>query len=237
MEAPVAAALGQMDAYNVADGLEAEYSRYYSLLNCGFRLPASSGTDWWIYDHNRVFVQVEGSFTYDTWIAGLRAGRTFVSNGPLLEFSVNGKSPGSVLEASERVKVRARALSRLPFDRLEIVQDGHVVAEQASIGGREAVLERELAVEHGGWIAARISGGAKTHANYPVFAHTSPVYLRVTQTPYRRAEAAGSFIDEIEQSIRFIRKVYKFGSDRDRAVALGRFESAKAVFGKVATQS
>jgi hypothetical protein len=41
MEAPVAAALGQMDAYNVADGLEPEYNRYYRLLNCGFRLPAS----------------------------------------------------------------------------------------------------------------------------------------------------------------------------------------------------
>jgi len=93
MEAPVAAALGQMDAYNVADGLEPEYNRYYRLLNCGFRLPVSSGTDWWITDHNRVFVQVQGKFTYDTWIAGLRAGRTFVSNGPLLEFRVNGKEP------------------------------------------------------------------------------------------------------------------------------------------------
>src|SRR5258707_13228247 len=52
MEAPVTAALGYMDAYNLADGIEPEYNRYYRLLNCGFRLPVSSGTDWWITDHN-----------------------------------------------------------------------------------------------------------------------------------------------------------------------------------------
>jgi hypothetical protein len=112
-----------------------------------------------------------------------------------------------------------------------------VVAEESAISGREAVFERDLPVEHGGWIAARVAGGAKTHANYSVFAHTSPVYLRVTQTPFRRAEAAGSFIDEIEESVRFIRKAYRFASDRDRALALGRFEAAKSAFGKVAAET
>ena len=38
-----------VDAYNIADGMEADYDRYYRLLNCGLRMPASSGTDWWIY--------------------------------------------------------------------------------------------------------------------------------------------------------------------------------------------
>jgi hypothetical protein len=28
----------------------------------GLRLPASTGTDWWIYGQNRVFVQVDGAF-------------------------------------------------------------------------------------------------------------------------------------------------------------------------------
>src|SRR5262245_28929793 len=69
MEMPVAAALGAVDAFNLADGQEALYERYYRLLNCGFRLPASTGTDWWIYDHNRVFVRTEGAFDYASWIA------------------------------------------------------------------------------------------------------------------------------------------------------------------------
>jgi hypothetical protein len=236
MELPVTAALGHLDGFNLADGLEADYARYYQLLNCGLRLPASSGTDWWIYDHNRVLVHVEGSFTYDSWLAGLRAGRTFVSNGPLLELTVNGRGPGAVLETSAPLQVAASAVSRLSFDTLQIVQDGEVVAEQAAIQGRQARLEREIPVERGGWIAARVLSRSKTHAAYPVFAHTSPVYYRVKDTPSRRAQAAGAFIDEIEQSLRFIRKAYRFASEADRAIASGRFEQARRVYAKLAME-
>jgi len=90
----------------------------------------------------------------------------------------------------------------MPFDRLQIVRDGVVVAEQAAVNRREAILER--------WIAARVESSAKTHALFGVFAHSSPVYYRVEGTPSRRAEAAGAFVDKIEQSVRFVRKSYKF---------------------------
>ena len=233
METPVTVALGNLNAYNLADGLDADYRRYYGFLNCGIRMPASSGTDWWIYDHNRVFVQVEGAFTYDTWIAGLRAGRTFISNGPLVEFTVNGKGPGASLDVNGPLRVSARAISRLPFERLEIVRDGEVVADQTAVGQREASLDREIHVEQGGWIAARVSGNTKTHALTTVFAHTSPVYYRVAGTPFRRAEAAGAFVDEIEESVRFIRKSYKFASQADMAVALGRFERGRSFYAKL----
>ena len=207
------------------------------LAQLRLQAPGSSGTDWWIYDHNRVFVQVEGDFTYDTWIAGLRAGRTFISNGPLLEFSVDGKQPGATLQASERLRVKARAISRLPFDRLQIVQDGVVVAEQVAVNRREATLEREIPVEQGGWIAARIESSAKTHAAFGVFAHSSPVYYRVPATPFRRAESAGSFVDEIEASVRYLKKNYKFASEADKAVAMGRFEAARKIYGALAASS
>ncbi|MCC6591444.1 MAG: carboxypeptidase regulatory-like domain-containing protein [Bryobacterales bacterium] len=233
IEIPVAAGLGLVNAYNLGDGLAADYERYYRLLNTGLKITASSGTDWWIYDHNRVFVQVEGAFTYDSWIAGLRTGRTFISNGPLLEFTVDGQGPGSTLTNKSHITVRARALSRIPFEKIEIVQDGVVVADQPAIAGREVRLERELDVDAGGWIAARVSGGAKTYAGYPAFAHTSPVYLRVDHTPFRRAEAIGAVMDEIERSMRIIRKSFKFTNDAQRALAVGKFEEGRRAFGKL----
>ena len=233
MEMPVAAALGFMDAFNLADGLAAEYSRYYQLLNCGLRLPASSGTDWWIYDHNRVFVQVEGAFSYDTWIAGLRAGRTFVSNGPLVEMTVDGKGPGATIESAGPVRVAVRASSRIPFERVEIVYNGEVAADQAAVGGRRAALEREIALGEGGWIAARIAGGSQTYAGYASFAHTSPVYVRVPGTGYRRAGAIGAWMDEIERSARLIRKSFRFASDAQRALATGRFEDGRRALGRL----
>jgi hypothetical protein len=236
IESPVAAALGHMNAYNLADGLEANYDRYYGLLNCGLHIPASSGTDWWIYDHNRVFVQVEGSFTYESWIAGLRAGRTFVSNGPLLELRVNGQGPGASVTTEGTLQVSANVVSRLPFERVQIVYNGEVVGEQTAWNNSEAKLEREFQVDRGGWIAARVSGGGKTHAGFTVFAHTSPIYVRVDGTPDRRAEAAGAFVDEIEDSIRSIRKHYAFAKDADRALAIGRFEEGRSVFAKIASE-
>jgi hypothetical protein len=236
MEAPIAAALGHMDAYNVGDGLEADYDRYYRLLNCGFRVPASSGTDWWITDHNRVFVQVEDGFNYDTWIAGLRAGRTFVSNGPLLELRVNNRGPGALIETNGPLEISASVISRLPFERLEIIYNGEIIAEELSSKQREAKFDGRISVDRGGWIAARVSGAGKTHAVSNVFAHTSPLYVRIHGTPHRRAEAAGFFVDEIEESKQFIRKNFKFAKDADRALALGRFEDARKVFGKLAAE-
>ena len=97
MECPVAIALGEVDAFNVNDGSVLDYDNYYRLLNCGFRLPLSSGTDWWEYDHNRVYVQLEAPFSYEKWLDGLKAGRTFVTNGPLITLSVEGKGPGETV--------------------------------------------------------------------------------------------------------------------------------------------
>jgi hypothetical protein len=239
MEMPVAAALGNMNAFHLADGLDPETTRYYALLNCGLELPLSCGTDWWIYDHNRVYVQVRGSFTYDSWIEGLRAGRTFVSNGPLVAFTVNDAGPGERLrlEQPATVRVRADVVSRMPFEKLEIVQNGEVVAEQSAVNGRSARLERELEVRRGGWLAARVFSKAKSHGGATVFAHSSPVYVRVAGTPHRWAHAAGAFMDDIEDSVRYIRANYRFASDADRAIAIGRFEQARRIYGRIAVES
>ena len=168
----------------------------------------------------------------------MRAGRTFVTNGPLIDFTVDGQNPGATLEKQDsgRVRVRARVLSRLPFEKVEVVQDGEVVAEQPSVQGRQALLEREIDVKRGGWLAARVHSNARSRGGARVFGHTSPIYVRVTGTPFRKAEAAGRFIDEIEDSLLFVRKKYKFASEADRAVALGRFHNALEVYHKVARQ-
>jgi hypothetical protein len=235
MELPVATALGVMDAFNVGDSQEGEYGRYYQFLNCGFRLPVSTGTDWWIYDHNRVFVRIEGAFGYESWLKGLRAGRTFITNGPLVEFTVNGRGPGAEVAVGKPVRVVARAVSRLPFDRLEVVRDGEVVAEAVASGGREASLETELPVLGSGWLAARIAARATTHGGYTVFAHTGPVYLRGKGPPRRRTEAATGFVRELDQSMEFIRKNYRFAREADLAVAIGRFQQGQRYYRKLAS--
>jgi hypothetical protein len=108
--------------------------------------------------------------------------------------AVNGRHPGETLtnlDPSKPLRVEAEAISRLPFDRLEIIQDGAVVAESSAREGRETQLQQEIGVKRSGWIAARVHSSTKTHAQTNVFAHTSPIYLRVPDT-ISGASRAGS---------------------------------------------
>src|SRR3989454_8543551 len=77
---------------------------YYHLLNCGLRIPPSAGSASGVLPnpvgYNRVYVQVGKKLAYGKWWEGLRAGRCFVSNGPLLRCRVNGKLPGHVFKAA-----------------------------------------------------------------------------------------------------------------------------------------
>lgn len=234
MEAPIAVALGHVDALNISDGFPVEYDWYYRFLNCGFRLPISSGTDWWEYDHNRVFVRIEGRFSYDSWLAGLRAGRTFISNGPLLDLSVEGQGPGATVNDRRRLKVVAHAVSRVPFERLEIVHDGRVVGEKACADAGHTSIELEIPVEHSGWIAARTAGRTTTRTGYAVFSHTNPVFVQTARPLAGRADAANTIVREIQTSMAFIKKNFRFAGDADQALALGRFEEGRQFYARLA---
>jgi hypothetical protein len=135
---------------------------WYRLLNCGFRIPATAGTDkmgnFVTVGANRTYALVEGGFNYENWIDALNKGRTFVSNSPFLSFKVNGVGPGSVLELStgEELNLKLEVWSQMPLDRLEIIANGALIAE-VSIENNEnyKVLEIPYRVGESAWLAAR----------------------------------------------------------------------------------
>ena len=96
MELPVAAALGKVDAFNLFDPqwMDPEYEIYYRVLNTGIKLPASTGSDWFISSANRVYANTGGAFDYEAWLTALKAGNTFITNGPALELSVGDETVG-----------------------------------------------------------------------------------------------------------------------------------------------
>src|SRR5439155_51133 len=101
---PADVALGKVDYLEVggfSDHL-ATAEVWYRLLNTGFRLPAGAGTDAMAnfaalhgpVGMNRVFVHSGPRLDYRGWLAALKAGRTFVSNGPLLGVTLNARGGG-----------------------------------------------------------------------------------------------------------------------------------------------
>src|SRR6266542_1365435 len=91
---PADVALGNADYYELVGFSDhrATADIWYRLLNLGFRLPAGAGTDAMAnyaslrgpVGVNRVFIVVMGETTPKKLHSGLKQGRTFVTNGPLL---------------------------------------------------------------------------------------------------------------------------------------------------------
>jgi hypothetical protein len=120
MEFPVTAALGVCDFISAMNTARiAEWNAWYHVLNCGFPIKVSGETDFPCMSgtrvgQGRVYVQLGKIERVDftAWCEGLRAGRSYVSDGfaHALEFTVNGTAAGGrvALENPAGVTVRAK---------------------------------------------------------------------------------------------------------------------------------
>jgi hypothetical protein len=186
-------ATGRVDAVEMIRDAPFNHLEYYRYLNAGYRLPLVGGTDKMSSDvavgQYRTYVHIPPSeeFSYDTWCRNLKLGRTFLSGGPLLEFSVDGAQIGDTVQLAAgggTLEVTATANSVLPVHTLQIVHNGQVVAQSDEPGGaRSLSLQARLKITDHSWLCARVSG-----PNYAplahhdvwsrgVFAHTSPIYV------------------------------------------------------------
>jgi hypothetical protein len=223
---------------------------YYHYLNCGFRLAMSSGSDKMALNppmgSARTYVKTEGPLSYQSWIDGIRKGHTFASNYPLLEFTVDGKEAGETISlAPGKVKlaVKAHAQSLEPYEQLEIIHNGKVIRTVKPSGSHfDASFNESIEVERGGWIAARAHGrkmlpyGA-TWWQMPVFAHSSPIYLDMPGRPAPAAESARLFLNQLGYLERWVEQKANFPTPVNKAEALARIASARAIYDKLAARN
>jgi hypothetical protein len=252
LELPVDVALGKVDYLEVMGFSNHLITSaiWYRLLNCGFRIPAGAGTDAFAnfamlrgpVGLERVYVHAgPGRLDHARFLAGLKAGRTFVTNGPLLSLTVQGIDPGDELQLRRgaRLSVRVTLKSIVPMDHLELIENGKVVASLPLAGERTtADTTLQLAVERSGWLLLRAWGDgprAPVLDMYP-FASTSPVYITVADGQVRSREDALFFvqwIDRVEQATEAHRG-WNSTAERDAVLALLR--RARAVYAARAEQ-
>jgi len=242
---PVDAALGAVDTMDLNLSFNACVPLWYRLLNCGFRLPASAGTDVFLNriasvvpGWARVYVRLDGELSYARWIDGLRAGRSFVTNGPFVEVFADRKQPGEVVKLAGpgKIKVKARAWSHLPLQRAELVQNGKVVTtrEFPAEGKQEVSWEQEVPFERSGWLALRTSGA--NHADNPggpAYAHTSAIYVEVAGRPQEARADAQYFVKWIDRLEIALRERNRFPSTAQRNRALAQLEEARKVYARL----
>jgi hypothetical protein len=245
-EFPVDVALGKVDYYEAlgfVDDPMATARVWYRILNCGYRLPAGAGTDAMAnfaslrgpVGMNRVYVR-SGVLDQRRLLDSLKAGRSFATNGPLLEFSVENRGvgqelvlPGGPREVIAHVSLR----SNVPVDHLEIIGNGEVVRDVPLTRDRtRTAVDVRLPVRRSGWFLLR----ARTdRAVYPVldlypYATTSPVYVIVGSKPIRSPGDADYFIAWIDRLTAGVKLHTGWNSKEEQGAVLEMLAKARTEF-------
>ena len=137
----------------------------------------------------RTYVNIpeEEDFTYDNWCKNVSLGRTFMTGGPIIKFSIDGNQIGDTVQLTSpgTVEVEASIESIIPIHKLEIIKNGQVVAStNDNKGSRKLSIKEKIKIDSNSWVAAR-SGGPNYFDSINhhdvwergVFAHTSPIYI------------------------------------------------------------
>jgi len=244
-ELPIDVALGTVDSIDVMGANhQANMVIWYRLLNCGFKIPASAGTDCFsnriparLPGEVRAYVKIDEPFSYQRWVDGLKHGRTFVTNGPMLEFTADEQPVGETIGLSEpgEVRVQGRVTSQFPPARLEVVFNGEVVAAEDRDHSQHTAIELDesIPIPHSGWIAVRSYGEPHPDATPGQFAHTSPIYVSVEGRPNDAHHDAEFFVSWIDRLWADIRK-------RDRVLpghlshVKAQVDRARSIFDRIA---
>jgi len=225
--------LGDVDAFEIdffADSPFDVLSDWYGLLNCGFRVPLVGGSGKYsngvALGSMRTYAQLPAAeeLTYKRWIEAVRRGATFITNGPLLSLTLGSASPG------QAVSVRAEARSIVPYDRLELIRNGEIIADAGPTGDLQTARV-EIEVTTGGWIAARCRGShllPQRPAPQRVFAHTSPVFFNVAEDkPRAEPTAARRFIGHLDKMLEWVANEARCPTEKHRADLANVFTAAR----------
>lgn len=234
---------GRVHANNIFDGgTHGSYKEsFYRYLNIGLRVPFSTGTDWFIYDFSRVYAMTDKPVTPKQWLDLLSEGKTYITNGPLLELTVDGQPIGSTLELKQPadLTIRGSARGRIDFQRIELVKNGEVIAHaksQAVDKHFEAKLSDGLTIDGPCWLALRtppppVATDPTLQAAVPeneyggqLFAHTSPIYVRYAGRDVFDRATCEKLLDETRKNIEEIKRQAVFANDQERRKVLSVYE-------------
>jgi hypothetical protein len=188
------------------------FQTYYAFLNCGFRMRPTAGTGSGVHPvplgFGRVYVEVPGEFTYEEWIRGLNAGRSFVTTGPMLFARFNDQPAGTIVRDAQpghTVRVRGTAENLRPLDRIEIVVNGEVVRRVVPAnqpGPQKSFVssyDESLTLPHSAWVVVRCFDKAMDGRER--FAHTAPIHVEIDGPVRPRRREVQHFIERMEHEI------------------------------------
>jgi Tol biopolymer transport system component len=247
-ELPIDVALGKLDYMEIVGFSDHKSTAavWYRLLNLGFHIPAGAGTDATAnyaapirgqVGMDRVYAWVpEWPLNVELWFEALKKGRTFATNGPLIEFTMGGRRVGDEMKfdrAQDAVPFTVKLRSIVPLDHLELVCNGRVVQSFLLDGPKvSADMKGAIPAKESGWCVLRASSD---NAEYPVldnyvYATTSPIYVTISGKPPRSPEDAKYFSAWIDRVIDATSHHPDWNSPAEKENVLQELRDAKQIF-------
>ncbi len=237
--------LGRLQANNIFDGgLHGSYQHsFYRYLNAGIKVPFSTGTDWFQYDFSRVYVPSKTRPNAQQWLDELVAGRSTITNGPLLELTVDGAAIGDTLalDAPRKVKLVARGLGRTDFEQLEVIRNGEVIHREKTVaqpGYVSTTGEFDVSINEPCWFAVRTppppwKGDPQQRPDFPknelgnpLFAHTSAIYVTLGGRSVMDRPTFEGLLEEMRDHRRIINVGGTFANEGERQQVLAVYDEA-----------
>jgi len=195
---------GGIDPYSLTD--------WYRYLNCGYFVAAVGGTDKMSADTAvgtvRTYAKLpaDAEFTYEEWKKSIRHGQTFVTYGPLIEFLVEGKPAGNQIEMSSNggtVNIEWEVASvTIPMSRVDIIINGEV-KQSVAVSSWRGNGSWSCKISGSSWIALLVRGNYNDKPEI-IAAHTSPVMIKVANSPMLVAEDALTILDQVEGAMAYL---------------------------------
>ena len=203
---------GKVDFIEVLQRGQLNTTVWFDTLNFGFKVAPVAGSDYpYIYGDVpgsvRNYVQVDSQYSKDAWFEGLKAGRTFVTNGPLLEFSINGNGIGAEIDASFDDVIFVSGQAQINPDigyleSLQLIRNGKVVQDiDVEIEKKNFHFDQALPTGDGGWFVVKAAGRRVSTGEYLV-AITAPIYVYADKdVSFCDLEAIPGLVDKYKQQL------------------------------------
>ncbi len=246
-----------------------ELNMWYHSLNCGFTTRLSGETDFpCIFDERvgiaRSYFKPEGSLSYDSYIAAIKKGRSYVSDGSshIIDFSVNGVEAGTKdsklsVNGEQRIKITAkvaanlaqqqdgagaaiaqRALTEQPYWHLERARIGTTrkVRVELIVNG-EAVDTTEITAD-GKWkdvnFSYQLSQSAWVALRVYPSSHTNPVFIIADGKPIQVRTSAEWCRQAVDQCWKMKQSNIR---QEERGAAEAAYNKARSIYDKRINES
>ncbi|MDW8355579.1 MAG: CehA/McbA family metallohydrolase [Bryobacterales bacterium] len=246
---PVDAALGVVDALEWSAAGRGQLRVWHHLRNNDLPIAPCGGEDSITDLHLskvigsvRTYAYLGRKQTVEAWLEAIRAGRTFMSTGPLVLLRVGGRLPGEDVQLPPeggQVEIEAEVRSAAPLRKAVIHRNGEEFLEiPLAPDGRSGRLRRHVPVAASSWFSLYAEGDP-----HPAFdaaflqAVTNAVRVYVGRQPIRNRASAEYFVRWMDKLRRMAEQWPWWRSGKERAHVLAQFEEATRLYERLAAEA